>query len=195
MRTLRPSLAGVVILSLLVGLGGAAAAQDEDPWFGDWLEPTDEGAFGYYGPDLTKCDLDISERESVAGPMGTRDISGKEVLNLLFTCEVVFSDPRLTGTQTTRFSERCFIGPTGTIAEGGCVNWGTMDIVGADGAWSGWFNGIEDPTGQTDLHIVLTGSGEYEGLTNIRHASGGFWSALTQAGVIYNGDPPPVPVD
>jgi hypothetical protein len=186
MRTLRLSLAGTVVLALLCGLGGAVVAQEEDAWFGDWLEPTEEGTFGYYGPDLTKCVLDKSERESVAGPMDALGISGKEVLNLLFTCEVVFSDPRLSGTQTTRFNEHCF-------AKGGCVNWGTMDIVGADGAWSGWFNGIEDPTGQTDLHIVLTGSEAYEGLTNIRHANGGFGSALTQTGVIYNSDPPPVP--
>ena len=39
----------------------------------------------------------------------------------------MFSDPRLGGTHTTRFTERGF-------SEGGYVNWGTMDIVGADGA-------------------------------------------------------------
>jgi hypothetical protein len=183
MRTLRLSLAGMVVVALLGGVGGVAMAQDEDPWLGDWLEPTEEGAFGFYGPDLTKCVLDKSEREAEYGPEG-----GKEIRNLLFTCEVVFSDPRLTGTQTTRLTERCF-------TMGGCVSWGTMDIVGADGTWSGWFQGIEDPTGKTDLHIVLTGSGAYDGLTNIRHASGGFWSALTQAGVIYNSDPPPVLID
>ena len=183
MRTLRLSLAGTVILALLGGLGGMALAQDEDPWFGDWLEPTEEGAFGAAGHDLPRCELDKSEREAEYGPTG-----GKEIRNLLFTCEVVFSDPRLTGTQTTRFTERGF-------TDGGYVNWGTMDIVGADGTWSGWFQGIEDPTGQTDLHIVLTGSGAYEGLTNIRHASGGFWDALTQTGVIYNSDPPPTLVE
>jgi len=168
---------------LLGGLSSVAFAQDEDPWHGNWLEPTREGAFGTAGHDLPSCVLDKGEREAEYGPSG-----GKEIRNLLFTCEVVFSDPRLTGTQTTRFSERCF-------AEGGCVNWGTMDIVGADGAWSGWFNGIEDRAGETDLHIVLTGSGDYEGLTNVRHASGNFWLALTQTGVIYNSDPPPMPAE
>ena len=183
MRTLRMSLAGTVIAALLAGLGGATAAQDVDPWSGDWLEPTEEGVFGAGGHDLPQCTLDKSEREAEYGPRGG---NAKEIRNLLFTCEVVFSDPRLSGTQTTRFTERGF-------TDGGYVNWGTMEIVGADGTWSGWFQGIEDPTGQTDLHIVLTGSGAYEGLTNIRHASGGFWMALTQSGVIYNSDPPPVP--
>ncbi len=183
MWTLRLSLAGMVVMALLAGLGGAVVAQDEDQWLGEWLEPTQEGAFGSAGHDLPRCELDKSEREAEYGPTG-----GKEIRNLLFTCEVVFSDPRLTGTQTTHFTERCF-------TEGGCVNWGTMDIVGADGTWSGWFQGIEDPTGKTDLHIVLTWSGAYEGLTNIRHASGGFHEALTQAGVIYNSDPPPVLID
>ena len=182
MRTFRLSLAGAVILALLGGLGGVALAQDEDLWFADWLEPTVEGTFGVAGHELPSCTLDKSERDAVVGPRN----SGREIRNLLFTCDVVFSDPRLSGTQTTRFTERCF-------PKGGCVNWGTMDIVGADGAWSGWFQGIEDPGKQTDLHIVLTGSGAYEGLTNIRHASGGFWMALTQSGVIYNSDPPPVP--
>lgn len=183
MRSMRWSLAGVVAMAMVVGLVGAAAAQDEDPWHGDWLEPTQEGAFGAAGHDLAWCELDKSERQAEYGPAG-----GKEIRDLLFTCDVVFSDPRLSGTQTTRFTERCFI-------EGGCVNWGTMDIVGASGAWSGWFQGIEDPAGKTDLHIVLTGSGAYEGLTNIRHASGGFWEALTQAGVILSGDPPPMPAE
>jgi hypothetical protein len=166
---------------VIVVAGGVAVAQDPEPWFGDWLEPTEEGAFGVAGHDLPLCVRDNSVREDDVGP-GNR---GQEHRNLVFTCEVVFSDPRLTGVQTTWLNERCFPG-------GGCVNWGTMGIVGADGSWSGWFQGIEDPAKHTDLHIVLTGSGAYEGLTNIRHASGGFWNALTQTGVIYNTDPPPV---
>ena len=184
MRILSAAGTAIVLCTALVLAGGTAVAQDPDAWTGDWLEPTEEGAFGMAGHDLPMCVLDKSEREAEYEPGG----SGKEIRNLLFTCEVTFSDPRLTGTQTTRFSERCF-------TEGGCVNWGTMEIVGADGTWSGWFQGIEDPTGATDLHIVLTGSGAYEGLTNIRHASGGFWSALTQSGVIFNSDPPPAPVE
>ena len=182
----RPAAVAVAIAwcSVIVLAGGTAIAQDPDVWSGDWLDPTEEGVFGSAGHDLPACVEDLGERESASGPGG----AGKEVRNLLFTCEVVFSDPRLTGTQATRFSERCF-------PRGGCVNWGTMEIVGTDGTWSGWFNGVEDPIGNTDLHIVLTGSGAYEGLTNIRHASGGFHDALTQTGVIYNSDPPPAPAE
>lgn len=68
-----------------------------------------------------------------------------------------------------------------------------MEIVGPVENWSGWFPGLEDESGAVDRHIVLTGLGEYAGLTNIRHATGRFYSALTQSGVIYNGAPPPVP--
>ena len=170
------------VLSLALGAAvGTASAQDDEAWVGDWLTPTQEGVLGSAAEGLPSCLLDRAEREYVSAPQG----SGKEVRNLLFTCDVVFSDPRLSGTQTTRFTEHCWSG-------GGCVNWGTMGIVGTEGGWSGWFQGLEDESGQLDLHIVLTGSGAYEGLTNVRHATGGFWDALTQTGVIYNGDPPPV---
>jgi hypothetical protein len=74
------------------------------------------------------------------------------------------------------------------------VSWGTGEIVRADGSWSGWLQAIEDPARHTDLHIVLTGSGAYERLTNIRHA-GGFRGALTQTGVIYDSAPPPAPAE
>ena len=181
MRMLRLALSGTAIVALLGGLGGVAAAQDEDRWLAEWLAPTEEGVFGAAGDGLPPCTLDKSEREAELADLG----SGKLIRNLLFTCEVVFSDPRLTGTQTTRLTEHCFTG-------GGCVNWGTMDIVGADGTWGGWFQGIDDPHGQTDLHVVLTGSGAYEGLTNMRHANGDFYSAMTQTGVIFSSDPPPV---
>ncbi len=68
MRTLRLSLVGTVILALLGGLGGMALAQDEDPWFGEWLEPTEEGVFGGAGHDLPNCVLDKAEREAEYEP-------------------------------------------------------------------------------------------------------------------------------
>ena len=71
-----------------------------------------------------------------------------------------------------------------------------MDLVGPEGTWSGWFDGTEyNWTGEskTDLNIVLTGSGAYEGLVTVQHATGPFWGPMTLAGVIYAGDPPPAP--
>ena len=182
MRTLRLSLAVAVILALPSGLTGMALAQDEDQWSGDWLEPTEEGVFGMAGHDLPMCALDKAEREAEYEPGG----SGKEIRNLLFTCEVVFSDPRLSGTQTTRFTERGF-------SDGGYVNWGTMKDRGGRRHVE-WLvpgnRGSQRPDRPAHrTHRV----GAYEGLTNIRHASGGFWDALTQTGVIYSSDPPPVP--
>jgi hypothetical protein len=178
-------LGGILVLALLQGTtASSVVGQDDEMWLGDWLTPSQEGVFGAAAEGLPYCDLDKAEREAAYGPAG----SGKIISNLLFTCEVVFSDPRLSGAQTTRFTETCW------TMGGGCVNSGTMEIVGAKGGWTGWFQGLEDPSGQVDLHIVLTGAGAYEGLTNVRHASGGFLDALTQTGVIYNGDPPHVAV-
>jgi hypothetical protein len=178
--------AAILCLSLATTTTSVVLGEDDEQmWSGDWLAPTAEGVFGTAGEGLPPCAFDRAEREAEFGPHG----SGKLISNLLFTCDVVFSDPRLSGTQTTRFSERCW------TMSGGCVNWGTMEIVGEVGGWSGWFQGLELPSGETDLHIVLTGSGAYEGLTNVRHASGGFWDAMTQTGVIYDSDPPPLPAE
>jgi hypothetical protein len=177
MRTLRLSLVGTVMLALLGGLGGAVVAQEEETWTADWLAAVDEDVF-----TDGDCTMVVDAARRVSGPGGL----GYEVTSLPFICEVTFSDPRLSGTQTTLWNERCFV-------EGGCTNWGTMEIVGSDGTWSGWFTGTEDPQGVTNLYIVLAGSGAYDGLTNIRHASGDFWQPLTQSGVIYEGAPPPMP--
>jgi len=38
----------------------------------------------------------------------------------------------------------------------------------------------------------MTGSGDYEGLTYIRHATGPFEGPLDHAGVTFEGDPPPL---
>jgi len=132
MRILRLSLAGTVLLALLGGMGGPVIGQEDEPWTADWLTPTEEHVFSSTG-----CQFDKSQREADYGPGG-----GEEIRGLRWICEVTFSDPRLSSTQTTIFNEHCFV-------EGGCVNWGTMEIVGADGTRRGWFTGTEDPEGRT----------------------------------------------
>jgi hypothetical protein len=70
-----------------------------------------------------------------------------------------------------------------------------MEIVGSEGTtWSGWWHEIDDhPKDNTSFHIVLTGTGPYEGLTAILF-SRGVWEQFPDAeyGVIYQGDPPEV---
>ena len=82
-------------------------------------------------------------------------------------------------------SEDCF-------ADGSCINWGRIEQPGADGTWSGRFAGTEDPDANMYLTIVMTGSGGYEGLTHIRHASGPTSGPLDHAGVVFEGAPPPL---
>jgi hypothetical protein len=184
MRTLRLSLVETVSLGLLVGLGGGAAAQETDVDPTVWLTPTKEDVFSVLGVRLDENEPGCKRAEDAATRTSMPD-GGYEVLGLPFICEVTYSDPRLSGTQTTLWSERCF-------SAGGCINWGTQEIVGPDGTWSGWFTGSEDPDGNTNLYIVLTGAGDYAGLTSIRHATGRFWKPLDQVGLIYQGDPPPI---
>ena len=108
----------------------------------------------------------VSNGEYVAGPQG----SGKEVRNLVFACDVVLQRTRgRAARQTTRFTERLLVGRGGMRATGGRWRSSGRRSIGAAGS-----RGSEGPfRAQVDLHIVLTGSGAYEGLTNVRHASGG----------------------
>jgi hypothetical protein len=158
-------------------------AQDDVEGAPVWLGPIEEDVFSKLGvkdgENEPGCKMG-EPTERIAMPDG-----GFEIHGLPFNCEVTYSDARLSGTQTTLLNERCF-------STGGCINWGTQQLVGPEGTWNGWFTGTEDPRGNTNLHIVLTGSGAYEGLTSIRHATGRFYKPLTQTGLVYEGDPPPV---
>jgi len=95
------------------------------------------------------------------------------------------SDPRLSGAWTWDLNEDCF-------ADGGCVNWGTVEAVGPDGTWSGWYAGTERPDTMTYQYRVLVGAGDYEGLTRIDHMVGPFAGPFETHGVTYEGDPPPM---
>jgi hypothetical protein len=183
MRASWLSLVGTIAMVVFGGSGGAVVAQETDGDSTVWLSPTKEDVFSVLGVRLGENEPGCKHGE----PSERRVLPDRshEVLGMLFTCQVTYSDPRLSGTQTTMWNERCF-------SAGGCVNWGTQEIVGPDGTWTGWLTGSEDPDGNTNLYMVLTGTGDYVGLTSIRHASGRFWKPLDQVGLIYGGDPPPV---
>jgi hypothetical protein len=154
-----------------------AITQEKDLKAGDWMTPSEAAFFG--GGD---CSMDVTAAERRAIPSA----AGFETRGLPTTCEVTLSDPRLGGTQVIVDNSDCF-------QRDGCIHWGTMEVVGPDGTWQGWYTGTEFPDGSTNLYIVLTGAGEYEGLVNIRHASGSYWNALEQVGLVYQGPPPPMP--
>jgi hypothetical protein len=169
MRTLRLSLFGMLTLALLGGLGGVVLAQQDYSRSGVWVTVVEEQ--DCWNGDPT---------EYIEQPSGDYQVRGIPV-----GCELTFSDTRLSGTMTMDLNEDCF-------AEGGCVNWGSMDIAGSDGTWSGWYNGSEQPDTTTIFYRVLVGAGGYEGLTLVGHSSGPFGGPYDEVGVIYEGDPPPV---
>ncbi len=61
----------------------------------------------------------------------------------LATCAVAASDPRASGSGPHVYNEDC--------RSASCIDWGTYEVIGADGSWSGPWTGIEitrwDPRG------------------------------------------------
>ena len=111
------------------------------------------------------------------------------IRDLPLACEVTYSDPRVSGAQSTLYNEDCF-GPAGLP----CVYWATHELVGPEGTWSGWTNGTTDPERDATGYTVMTGSGDYEGLTFVSHAAGPFGETPTGFGIIFEGDSPPPPM-
>jgi hypothetical protein len=183
MRTLHMALGGGVTLALLLGPTGAAVAQEpvvatgpENTWVTLDHQP-DECMWGSPAPGYTGGEGD--------GFVWDRGFLG--------TCELTFSDPRVSGTLTRLESQDWY--QTGKAA-GSLVGWGSEELVGPEGTWSGWFQHIGDPEmeDRPSFH-VMTGSGDYEGLTFIWEQSWAFppgGSEPRGTGLIYEGDPPPV---
>jgi len=167
MRTLRLAMVGTVILTLLGGPGGAVLSQSEGEGSAEWLT-------------FVEQDCTVGDHEPATVVDGVEHLRG-----MPSTCDIAFSDPRLSGVQSNVFNQDCF--PNGI-----CVYWGSQDIAGPDGTWTGWFTGTIDREQNSRGYIVLTGSGAYEGLTNVRHAMGPVNEPPIEDGVIFIGDPPPV---
>ena len=131
MRTLRLWLAGTVMPVLLVGLGSAALAQAELEYStgGTWMALVQE-----------RCGSTTSVSR-VDQPNGDYQVRGMGA-----TCAATGDDPRFGSPMKFVLNEDCF-------ADGGCINWGTIEQPGADGAWSGWFAGTEDPDANTHITI------------------------------------------
>jgi hypothetical protein len=167
MRTLRLSLAGTIILALLGGVGGVVVAQSEDARSAVWLT-------------FTEQDCVVGDHEPATIVDGVEQLRG-----MPRTCQLTSADARVSGVQNNIINHDCF-------DSGICIFWGTQEVVGPDGTWSGWFNGTIDPDGNGHGHVVLTGAGGYEGLVNVRHALGPIDAMPTQYGVVYEADTPPI---
>lgn len=172
MRTFRLALAGTAILVLLGGVAVVTLAQAEaaHSTAGTWMSLIQELC-------ATRTTTGFSRVDQPNGDYQVRGFGA--------TCAAPGDDPRFGSPMEFVLNEDCF-------AEGGCINWGTIEQPGADGAWSGWFAGTEDPDANTNLTIVMTGSGGYEGLTHFRHATGPFSGPLDHAGVVFEGALPPL---
>ncbi len=176
MRTLRLSLAGTVILALLGGLAGVPTMAQGDEDAPVWVTLLTQGNGRMEGsPRVFDPGAGLA----------------KTIRDLPLAVDNTYSDARLDGTQHLLYSEDCF-------ESGICVGWGTMEIVGSEGTtWTGWWHEIDDDEtdgeDNTSFHIVLTGTGPYEGLTAILFSLG-VWEQFPDAeyGVIYRGDPPEV---
>jgi hypothetical protein len=145
MRTLRLSLAGMIILALLGGLGGAVLAQTDD------VEPTEFTAAWTFGVTSVPGDISI-----VDGVYERRGSTWRATATGV-------SDPRLDGTVTVSLNSDTY------GLRGAGIARGVIRIENADGAWEDddvtAFNFV-DQTGPLETG-VLVGEGAYEGLVAI----------------------------
>jgi hypothetical protein len=104
-----------------------------------------------------------------------------------FTCVVTSNDPRVAGTARYTWNADRW----GTGAENGSmVQWGTTSIRNSGGAWVGRFEGIyTSETGDT-VFYVLTGSGDYAGLSYYRWEYKTFGTTWPTEGLIFPGTIP-----
>ena len=150
MRTLRLSLTGTVILGLLASLSVTVMAQEPEPdpmapaYFTFTLEPTAD-------PEGIGGDSDSFEAE----------VRGLEEVEV-----VAASDARASGVLTTIGNVNAL-----EVDDGGFVTAATsVRLVNDGGAWSGTGGAIQafvEDRGSATLLAVLTGEGDYEGLTLI----------------------------
>jgi hypothetical protein len=172
----------MLIIGLLVLAVPSASAQESDG--GD--SPTAEL------PLVVTGDMSCTVVER--GTRGTSDAlvrGGTGARDQRLDCVHTMSDSRVSGTGPLTFNDDCF--------RGGCVMWGTNDVVAPDGRWECSWSGTGDPFGRLDGIVsgVCRGTGGYEGLTYMwQHAvrftgKGDFGGDTNMYGHVYEGPPPP----
>lgn len=153
MRTIRLSLVGTVILSLLGGLGAAAVVAQSDEGSVEGPSPathvTGTRAFTEFSEGLTDAtEGDLEE---------SYDWRADYVMEM--------SDPRVTGTLTLLgdYVEMQETGPRDSA-----VGQGPVRLVNDGGTWSGTWSRAAHPPCGVHTYVWLFGEEAYEGLT--------FWS-------------------
>ena len=152
MRTLRLSLVGAVILTLLGGLGGAAMAQDDE-----------EEVFGATHVTGTTPML----RNTDDGTPTFKD-AGLAIYGEAQVREVEWSDPRLPSSmRLTQNLDAYFVDSDEVGVAIALVQ--NVRLDGPDGAWTGTayglLEGTEANTYPQTVLMVLEGEGAYEGLS------------------------------
>ncbi len=172
MRTLRWSLAAMIVVLLVGGLSLAAAAQSEEE---------QEAATATYVTGVA-----VSELEGV-------DFAG---------WEMKWSDPRLPSRMEYRFSAETgrSIHPDGTVVAAQMV--AAVRLDGPDGDWSGtgrvlaWTlepeSGAKGRDTWTEV-LMLDGDGDYEGLSATLTNTGRGDGIGPYEGFIFKGELPPMP--
>ena len=179
MRTLRLSLAGMVLLVLLAGVGGAVLAQTES------AQP--DGPVTAVSGTFVRQVTDTSEEEwTEEGGVG-------HMRTHKFLEVIEWSDPRLPSDNyvVTNFD----MYDIGQLRE--MPYTGTDLLVGEDGYWTGTFTGFCDEQGHCYGMDMLTGHGAYESLfatllafppEDAESDRDTRWE-----GLIYEGEMPPMP--
>jgi hypothetical protein len=170
MRTLRLSLAGMVMLALLGGLGGVALAQADT-----------EGAKVTHvtGTRVSAVEGTIDEWWEADGIGHGRGLHATETIE--------WSDARLP-------SELQMVQNVDALGREAVVTGATL-LEGPEGYWTGEFTAYCDPDSDCHGMNTITGHGAYEGLFAVFR---GFWadgpgSDWVFDGVIYEGETLPMP--
>jgi hypothetical protein len=189
MRTLRLSLAGTVILTLLASMSMAVAAQEEEPAPFAYVTGTVVEQFGYTEGARK------GEEEIGPGKHEQREEDG--VLyeqGVIFEQQVEWSDPRLPPEHWIRLDAAIF---GMDDPDSGVMTVQTSHLLeGAEGDWRGTGRAVETADDRSSYY-ELTGEGAYEGLHALLRGTPGMdahgpWDESYE-GYIFEGELPPFP--
>ncbi len=173
MRTLRPSLAAIIILVLAMTSGSAVLAQSDDAPAA-WVEAT----------SIAHPCVGLGEPEEYIEETHVTRLRGSAL-----DCSMDLGDARLKGTADMSWNYDCY-----DAVGAGCVRWGSVVLTGPDGTWEGTFSGVESPAGSgasfSAEYIELAGRGAYDGLAYVGQAANQFSTSGRWFGIVYEGELP-----
>ena len=166
-----PAVVGLISLCLLAGCGAGKS-------------PTPTPSPVTFGPVTL-----VTGTESCPGvnPDWTTDPNGPwHVRDQPIECTDKTDDPRVSGTHTATWNMDVW----GALDNGAGVQWGTVRLENAGGAWEGRLSGVASLPGRGDTIVIwYKGTGGYAGLSYFELITGSEpWKIQGQ---IFPGDPPP----